>query len=51
MEVLCFTVIVVMAVRCVSFGIFTIKQLNYVGGVAALVLAIGSVLCGFAVFS
>lgn len=51
MEVLCFSVIVVMAIRCVSFGITTVKRQNVAGGLAAAALAVGSVLCGWAVFS
>lgn len=50
MELLCFAVVVVMAIRCISFGVSTFTEKNIVGGIAVVALAIGSVVCGIAVF-
>ena len=50
MEMLCFAVVVVMAIRCISFGISTFTEKNITGGIAVTALAVGSVVCGIAVF-
>ena len=50
MELLCFAVVLVMAIRCVSFGIMTLAERNIAGGIAVVLLAVGSVVCGVAVF-
>ncbi|MEE0943849.1 MAG: hypothetical protein UIM24_00125 [Clostridia bacterium] len=50
MELLSFTVVVVMAIRCITFGISTITERNITGGIATIAVAIGSVVCGSAVF-
>ncbi len=50
MEYLALAVVIVMAIRCISFGISTITDKNIVGGIATILLAIGSVVCGTAVF-
>lgn len=50
MEILCFLVVMVMAIRCISFGIATISERNIVGGIAVIALAVGSIVCGTVVF-
>lgn len=50
MEILCFLVVLVMATRCVSFGVATISERNIAGGIAVIALAIGSAVCGTVVF-
>ncbi|MBS7298965.1 MAG: hypothetical protein KIG65_07785 [Eubacteriales bacterium] len=50
MEIVSFAVIVIMAVRCISYGVSAFTDKNIVGGIASVALAIGSVVCGTAVF-
>lgn len=46
MEYLLFAIIVIMAIRTASFGISTITDKNIAGGIAVIVLAVLSVVCG-----
>ena len=46
MEYVLFVLILIMAVRTASFGISTISDRNIAGGIAVLVLAVLSVVCG-----
>ena len=46
MEYLLFVLILVMAVRTASFGIATITDRNVAGGIAVIILAVLSVVCG-----
>lgn len=46
MQYLIFVVILIMAVRTASFGITTIGDRNIAGGIAVLVLAVLSAVCG-----
>ncbi len=46
MEYLLFGIILIMAARTASFGISTITDRNIAGGIAVLVLAVLSVVCG-----
>ena len=50
MELLCFAVAIVMAIRCITFGIAALTERNISGGIAVIALAIGSVVCAAAVF-
>ena len=50
MEIMSFAVIVVMAIRCITIGISTITERNIAGGIATIAVAVGSVVCGIAVF-
>ena len=46
MEYILFILISIMAVRTASFGISTITDRNIAGGIAVIVLAVLSVVCG-----
>lgn len=49
MAYVAFILVVIMAIRCTSYGIAAIKWRNIAGGIAAILLALGSIVCGFAV--
>ncbi|MBQ7794164.1 MAG: hypothetical protein IJ366_06555 [Clostridia bacterium] len=49
MTYLVFGVIILAVVRCLSFGIYTIRRGNISGGVVTMLLGILSVLAGLAV--
>ncbi len=47
---LVYAFVIIMAVRCVSFGIFELKRRNISGGIACFVLAVLSLVSALAVF-
>ncbi len=50
MTYLVFAVVVIAGLRCISFGVYTIKKGNISGGIASMVLSVLSLVAGFAVF-
>lgn len=46
-----YAAVVIMALRCISFGIYSITERNITGGIAAILLALGSVVSSMYVLS
>lgn len=43
--------IALMAIRCISYGVSEMREHNFVGGAAAILLALGSMTCGLELFN